>query len=145
MALRQRVEEVQAEALKESNASALALLREKQRREEVELQRDFLSRAEKRLGEQIGEVRGRLEEEHKGRLEERQQAADRLEALHDEIEAEMKQYGKMPKRHHLDRKQPGPQDECGRAVGAVGGASHGPAGGCACLVLYMGCIARIRS
>ena len=37
------------------------------------------------LAEQSGGVRARLEEEHKGRLEERQHAADRVEAVHDEL------------------------------------------------------------
>ena len=56
-AMRQRADEAAAAAAQEASAAALELLREKQRREELELQRDFLRRSEERLTTQLGEVR----------------------------------------------------------------------------------------
>lgn len=84
-ALRQRCDDMQAEAQEDANSAALNLLREQQLREQLEKQREFLQTEKGRLKAQLAEVRQQCDAEHAARLEERRAASERLEAACDEL------------------------------------------------------------
>ena len=85
---RQESEELRIRASRESAESKLALLREQQRVEETALQRDYLSKSEQRLREQL-ELQTKLaEQEREERQAESQQARERLDAVRAELSEE---------------------------------------------------------
>ena len=85
---RQESEELRIRASRESAESKLALLREQQRVEETALQRDYLSKSEQRLREQL-ELQTKLaEQEREERHAESQQARERLDAVRAELSEE---------------------------------------------------------
>jgi hypothetical protein len=83
--LRQQLEEQTSEAEEKAKLKGLDLLRAKQKCEELEMHREYLSKSEERLKSQLSEARQARDAEHAQRLEERREAADRCEQLRDEL------------------------------------------------------------
>eukprot|EP00316_Scyphosphaera_apsteinii_P011477 CAMPEP_0119299810 /NCGR_PEP_ID=MMETSP1333-20130426/1848_1 /TAXON_ID=418940 /ORGANISM="Scyphosphaera apsteinii, Strain RCC1455" /LENGTH=725 /DNA_ID=CAMNT_0007301373 /DNA_START=120 /DNA_END=2297 /DNA_ORIENTATION=+ len=81
---RREAEETRIKSTREISEAKLALLKEKQHNEDLELQREFLMKGESRLREQLAELRALAEGEQAARQRESSEARTRLEALRDQ-------------------------------------------------------------
>jgi len=128
---RQEAEELRIRASRESAESKLALLREQQRAEETALQRDYLSKSEQRLREQLDLQTKLAEQEREERQAESQQARERLDAVRAELSEEA-QRERQAARERLAETHAALETELGaraRLEAELAEAQHAAAGG----------------